>query len=223
MKELLKRSPKIYEFARFIHSLPRRTSHLYKRTVGSYKLKHSAQQPQIKIVVGSSGIFDVGWTPTDVEYLDLTKIEDWKKHFKESSIDAILSEHVWEHLTLQDGLTAAKICFQYLKPDGYLRVAVPDGYHTNKEYIDWVKVNGSGEGAYDHKVLYNHESFYNLFKEAGFQVDLLEYFDKDGSFHRNEWDVKDGKIHRTSQFDDRNKYGQLNYTSLIIDAKKITS
>jgi predicted SAM-dependent methyltransferase len=57
--------------------------------------------------------------------------DTWKFFFQESSLDAILAEHVWEHLSLNEASIAAKNCFKYLKHGGYVRVAVPDGYHPS--------------------------------------------------------------------------------------------
>ena len=141
--------------------------------------------------------------------------------FKICSLGAILSEHVWEHMSLDEGFIAAKHCFEYLKPMGYVRVAVPDGYHSNPEYIELVKVNGSGDGADDHKVLFNYETMSSLFERAGFQVKLLEYFDRNRKFNFIDWNVEKGMIHRSRRFDERNRNGELNYTSLILDAIKM--
>jgi predicted SAM-dependent methyltransferase len=192
----------------------------YKAAKGRYRLKRAAARSPLRIVVGSAGVFENGWIPTDIQYLNLLDSSDWKKYFNENSVDAILSEHVWEHLTLGEGLIAAQNCFQYLKPGGYIRVAVPDGFHPDPEYIEWVRVDGTGAGADDHKVLYNYETFRNLFEKAGFQVRLLEYFDESNKFHYNDWSVDKGLIRRSRRFDERNANGELKYTSLILDATK---
>jgi predicted SAM-dependent methyltransferase len=60
-----------------------------------------------------------------------------------------------------------------------------------------------------------------MFETVGFKVDLLEYCDENGSFHFNEWDVKQGFIYRSKRFDHRNKEGLLGFVSLIVDAKKL--
>ena len=71
-------------------------------------------------------------------------------------MDAILAEHVWEHLDCFAAIVAAQNCFKYLKPGGYIRVAVPDGWHPDKDYIDYVKPGGWGAGSDDHHVLYTY-------------------------------------------------------------------
>ena len=174
--------------------------------------------PSPRIVVGSSGVFTEGWIPTEIEILNLLRPSDWEKYFSHHVPLAILAEHVWEHLTLDEGAAAARNCFHYLQPGGHLRLAVPDGFNPDPNYREWVRPGGTGKGADDHKVLYTHESLSRLLAMAGFKVELLEYFDADGQFHFSDWDPHDGMIHRSRRFDERNRDGRLGYTSLIVDA-----
>jgi predicted SAM-dependent methyltransferase len=213
MKQILKRIPFLKNQAKKLHK------HI-NSIQGKNRLKNISTSGPIKIVIGASGSYDKGWIDTDIEYLNLLIPHHWETYFQKSSVDAILAEHVWEHLNLNDGLIAAKRCFEYLKPGGYLRVAVPDGFCSDERYINDVKPGGTGAGADDHKVLYNHETFMDLFVKAGFRVDLLEYYDSEGNFQYVNWNAEDGKIWRSKRFDDRNKDGILNYTSLILDARK---
>jgi predicted SAM-dependent methyltransferase len=174
----------------------------------------------LRIVVGGGETRVPGWIHTDVHYLNLLKREDWQKFFRQESLDAILAEHVWEHLTSEQGLTAARNCFEYLRPGGCLRLAVPDGLHPDPAYREWVRPGGSGLGADDHKILYTHATLSHLLAAAGFEVELLEYFDEGGAFHATDWNPADGMVHRTRRFDERNRDGQLRYTSLLVDARK---
>ena len=203
-----------------LNKLLKKVNSYLTETKEANRIKQSIRKHPIRIVIGASGIFEGGWTPTEIQNLNLLVPQHWNKLFKKSSIDAILAEHVWEHLTLEDGIRAAKQCYEYLKPGGYLRVAVPDGFHPDPQYLEWVKVGGTGPGATDHKVLYNHKLITESFTKAGFTVELLEYFDSDGQFHFKDWDPLGGKIHRSKRFDKRNADGQLQYTSLIVDAHK---
>lgn len=192
-----------------------------KRLAGGYRLRQRLSRSSApKIVVGTSGIYEPGWIPTDIEYLNMLREEDWRRFFPEASISAILAEHVWEHLTPEQGLLAAQNCRRFLRPGGYLRLAVPDGGNPDPNYLDQVKVNGSGSGAHDHKVLYTAATLSHLLQRAGFAVTLLEHFDADGTFHHRDWSPRDGMIHRSRRFDERNQNGRLAYTSLIIDAFK---
>ena len=186
-----------------------------------YKLKRLAKLSPLRIIIGAGGKSGEGWISTEVQCLNLLNPKHWERYFDKNSIDAILAEHVWEHLTIDEGLVAAKQCYQYLKFGGYLRVAVPDGFHQDPEYIEKVRINGTGPGADDHKVLYNYKTFSDLFERAGFKVELLEYFDSNKEFHCLDWDETKGRIGRSKKFDLRNKSGELKYTSLILDARKI--
>ena len=176
----------------------------------------------LRIIVGSGGLDYEGWISTDKDTLDIVSSKDWKRYFSRNSISAILAEHVWEHLSVKEGTIAAKHCFEYLGVGGYLRIAVPDGFHPSSYYMELVRPGGCGSGASDHKVLYNYRTLRALFESIGFHVRLLEYFDEKNEFHYNEWDWREGMIRRSLQFDERNRYGQLNYSSIIIDAIKIS-
>ncbi|MGB5819498.1 MAG: hypothetical protein WBG90_08425 [Saonia sp.] len=182
--------------------------------------KTVASSSDLKIVVGSSGVYQDGWIPSEVYFLNLLDENNWTTYFKENSINNIAAEHVWEHLTLEEGKTAAINCYKFLKKSGRLRVAVPDGFHRSEDYIDKVKPGGTGNGAHDHKVLYNYKTLGAIFSEVGFRVELLEYFNENNEFQAKEWDGKDGFVRRSSKHDKRNYDGALNYTSLIVDAIK---
>ena len=194
----------------------------YQQNLVANKIKKYSSKKDLKIVVGSGGIYEKGWMPIEFNQLDIKQKNDWERLFSKNSIDAILAEHVWEHLSLEEGMLAANHCFYYLKPGGYIRVAVPDGYHSNQEYIKWVKPEGTGDGSDDHKVLFNYITLSKVFTDVGFKIKLLEYFDENGDFHCNEWSEHDGKINRSAKHDPRNQDGQLKYTSVIIDAIKHT-
>lgn len=169
-----------------------------------------------------AGKYDLGeWVCTDIYYLDITKPKQWKRKLKWLKLDNIVSEHVWEHLSDQDTQLANKNCYNFLKPGGKLRIAVPDGYFPDAQYINHVKPGGIGPGAHDHKILYTYKTMKSRLEAAGFQVNLLEYWDEYGEFHFNDWDVNDGYINRSKRFDKRNENGDLKYTSLVVDAIKI--
>ena len=173
-----------------------------------------------KIIVGSGSTLFEGWVSTDQDILNLLIESDWLAFFNPNSLDAILAEHVWEHLTPDQAILAATHCFKFLKPGGHLRVAVPDGFHPDPSYIKWIKPGGTGPGSDDHKVLYTYDTFGKVFTSVGLDVFYCEYFDELGEFHSTEWDPTDGMIQRSQQFDSRNVGGRLRYTSIILDAKK---
>ncbi len=100
---------------------------------------------EIKLVIGAGEYNNnPGWLHTQEEELNLLDENMWQKRFDTNSITAILAEHVWEHLTYEEGRDAAKICFRYLKPTGYIRCAVPDGYFPDDSYQNIVQAGGPG-------------------------------------------------------------------------------
>lgn len=157
--------------------------------------------------------------------MNLLKKKDWGKKFHVNSLEAILAEHVWEHLSYEQGIEAAEICFEFLKPGGYIRCAVPDGFFPNEDYQTMVQVGGPGPAnhpAASHKIVHNYKTITSMFNEAGFDVILLEYCKENGAFHYNEWDEHQGFIYRSKRFDHRNENGELGFVSLIVDAIKPT-
>ncbi len=202
----------------------------------------AANQQPIRVIVGARDTQQDGWVSTDVDSLNLLVPENWAQYFRPNTIEAIMAEHVWEHLTKEQGIQAAQICYQYLQPGGYVRLAVPDGFHPNPAYLDWVRPDGVGPDADDHKLVYDYQSIQEVLTIAGFKVDLLEYFDESQQFHYREWDPQAGLIRRSKRFDPRNSPEinateshfrsflsnspangnpyNLYYTSIILDAWK---
>jgi predicted SAM-dependent methyltransferase len=236
-RRILKQLPVIRQVKRAVM----RSRRAYYRHFGRFWLRRRlAASPRKKIVIGAWSRYDSGWIPTQRDFLDLVQPSDWERHFEPDSVDAMLAEHVWEHLSPHDGLAAAKTCFKYLKPGGYLRVAVPDGLHPDPAYIELVKPDpgnvaptfGPDGNSANHKALYTYRTLRELFERAGFRVVLYEYFDEGGAFQYQGWDEKAGTIWRSTRFDPRNKRGKLAsvypgslhdylaYSSIILDAVK---
>ena len=219
----------------FLHALYRKASfvhpiyHSIRAPVSRYQLKKrvasaKSSSAPLRLIIGASRIPYAGWIPTEVYNLNMLKEEDWARHFAPGTVDALLAEHVWEHLTVEGGLRAARMCHRFLKPGGYLRVAVPDGLFPSTDYIDYVRPEGRGAPPGEHKVLYTYQTFSALFREAGFDVALLEYWDDAGTFHRADWDPEDGLIKRSARFDPRmvqcDNGDAHPFTSIILDAIK---
>jgi predicted SAM-dependent methyltransferase len=178
----------------------------------------------IKIVIGAGEyINNPSWIHTQEEELNLLDENTWQNRFDKSSLTVILAEHVWEHLTYEEGMEAAEICFKYLKPSGYIRCAVPDGCFPDESYQNIVQVGGPGpkdHAAASHKIVHNYKTLTKMFETVGYEVKLLEYCDKEGNFHQNYWDGVDGVIFRSKKYDPRNQGDKLVFPSLIIDAVK---
>lgn len=177
----------------------------------------------MKIIIGAGKTAYDGWISTQQTELNLLNPSDFQRMFSEEKPTVFLAEHVWEHMTFEEGCQAAKNCFDYLADGGYLRVAVPDANFRNDRYQNMVKIGGNGDPnhpAYTHKIVYDYRSFSQVFLQAGFEVELLEWCDENGKFHYKYWNEDDGYIGRSLRFDTRNIGGKLGMVSIILDAKK---
>lgn len=179
--------------------------------------------PPLNIILGAGDQAWGGWISTQREHLDLTSRASFEQYFGDRRADAFLCEHVWEHLTPEQGIEAARLCFDFLQPGGFLRCAVPDANFPDETYQRTVQVGGPGPAdhpAADHKIVYDVHRFRQVFEMAGFEVEPLEYCDEQGRFHYHEWDVTTGPIYRSLLLDHRNRDGKLGFVSIVLNAVK---
>ncbi len=206
-----------------------RQAYAFDRRVGRSSVTTSLIAPDfpedapLKIILGAGEQRYPGWIATQQAQLDLLRPATWEAALGERRVDALLCEHVWEHLTEAEGRAAAALCFRFLKPGGTLRCAVPDANFPDPAYQAMVQVGGPGpldHPAADHKIVYDYRLFADVFARAGFTVELLEYCDEQGRFHYHPWSPADGPIYRSLLTDHRNREGKVGFVSLILDAKK---
>ncbi len=183
---------------------------IYYRIIFRYK-------KNIKIVVGASNTKFKGWSSTDKDILDITKEDDWKKLFGKKEIDNILAEHVFEHLNEEGAKQAFINISLYLKKGGTFRFAVPDGNHPSAYLRQLIGINGKEKGAEDHKIYFSINNITKFFKEESFQVNPIEYFDKNGTFHTSEFDKKNGYIKRCS-LNNSGRYNNKEEYDLLIES-----
>jgi predicted SAM-dependent methyltransferase len=186
-----------------------------------------------KIIVGAGNTFQNGFFSLQHKHLDVRNRQQWQRVFRPNSLDTVLSEHVLEHLDLREAEGAARNIWEFLRCGGRWRIAVPDGFHTNANYLNWVSPDSRGERFLamfrekdepNHKRLWNYQTLSNFLAHHGFMIALLEWFDANGQFHRRSWNEADGKIHRRAGSGWSNFLSVITdapYTSLIVDAKKI--
>ena len=55
--------------------------------------------------------------------------------FKDDEIDVIYNSHLFEHFNKHNGINFIKECYRELKPNGILRIVVPDLEGIAKEYL----------------------------------------------------------------------------------------
>lgn len=191
-----------------------------QNALGIYRLRRTTRRAPRRVVIGPARTDDAGWAPSHRSYLNLLVEAHWLRAFRPESLDALMAEHVWEHLTAEEGAEAARRCFRYLRPGGYLRVAVPDGLSPRCDAEREARLIASGHHPVGHRVLFTYRTFSALFEAAGFRTELLEHYDEDGRFVATEWDPARGLVWRSARFDPRNRDGELQATSIILDAHR---
>ena len=96
----------------------------------------------VNVVIGAGPTSHEGWLITDLPTLDALNPVHWSYVFPRGSIDRILAEHVIEHWTEDEFRSFLRIVRPFLSERGFIRIAVPDGYHPDPSYIDYVKPGG---------------------------------------------------------------------------------
>lgn len=181
---------------------------------------------EIKIIIGSGNTFQKNWYATNEKWLDITNEHDWIKIFKKKIIISnILAEHVFEHLTYAESIKALKIINKYMTKNSRIRIAVPDGYNPDPEYIKNIDINGSGVAADDHKQLLNVDTLSEILSKSNFNPKLIEGYDVNKNLYTEKYSIEDGFVKRSRQNNDPNLEKMWGFkdskTSLIIDALKI--
>jgi predicted SAM-dependent methyltransferase len=83
----------------------------------------------------------VEYADTNVTYMNVSK--RWP--YKDNSIDIVYASHLFEHLTLKGSSFFLKESFRTLKPDGIIRIVVPDLYQIAKKYIESYETDIDGD------------------------------------------------------------------------------
>jgi predicted SAM-dependent methyltransferase len=191
-----------------------------------------SSQARMKIIVGANGTTQSGWLSLERSRLDLRDRHTWARLFRPGSIEAVLTEHVLEHLTPEEAGRAARNVHEFLRPEGYWRIAVPDANNPSKWYqlcsrpgslLHLIANVLYTPGEPFHKVFYKHCSLTSLLTGAGFVPRLLEWYDEEGRFHRENWSHSDGEVRRSfghPYVTNGQGLGGVYNTSLIVDAIK---
>ncbi len=108
--------------------------------------------------------------------------------YEEQTVDGIYSEHFFEHLSQVEGLRFLRECRRVLKPNGVIRIAMPDLDEEVRRYnsedwrgdgdmfklgFDWVSTRcemlNIGMREWGHQYLYNEEELIRITEIAGLQ------------------------------------------------------
>ena len=98
--------------------------------------------------VGCGRRFHASWTNIDLDSCD----PEVQQHditqglpFKDDSFDAVYHSHVLEHLDPRDGEALLDECFRVLKPNGVLRIVVPNLEQIATLYLNYHRQAWAGE------------------------------------------------------------------------------
>tara|TARA_B100000809_G_C14963506_1_gene468295 strand:+ start:64 stop:765 length:702 start_codon:yes stop_codon:yes gene_type:complete len=182
-------------------------------------LEEKKKNNELKIIIGASGTNQKDWISTERETFDMLKPEKWLSVVEKHSIKYILAEHVFEHLTIEEGKKSIETCLTFLKEGGNLRIAVPDAFHPSKQYREYSKPGGSGSGASDHKEFYDYRKINKILSSFTdfIQIIFLEYYDENGKLHTKNIDKEKGLIERTTNSKRILPGTNDIYSSLIVD------
>lgn len=113
---------------------------------------------ELKVQFGCGGNKLDGWQNHDSE-VDITK----RLPYEDNSVDAILLEHVWEHIDPHSALRCLDECRRILKSGGLLRLCVP--------VLDRLSADHGRDIVFGHGHLgvYTRDSVYHMMRLAGFQ------------------------------------------------------
>ena len=156
----------------------------YEKYIFKVKIKEAKKNKKpIQLIVAAGDQSRADWISSEWYVLNITEHKSWKKYFSFNEVDRILAEHVFEHFDNKQTKNCLNNIHNFLKSDGCLRIAVPDGYFPDKKYIDWVKPGGLAPGAEDHKILYNYQTL-KKFRKNKFKCKLVEFLMKTKFFYK---------------------------------------
>lgn len=155
-----------------------------------------AQLPVISFINKKLKILNFNW-PENIYLYDLTKKFPWA----DNSVDVIYSSHTLEHLSKTQGLHFLSECYRILKPNGIVRIVVPDLRSYVDKYIQgeipadklldelYVGYVSPDESPlkqklapfirFPHKCMYDTPALVRIMSEIGFQAVSKEGFDSE--------------------------------------------
>ena len=133
-----------------------------------------------KIQFGCGGNRLQGWENYDYE-VDISK----PLPFQDSVADAVLAEHVVEHVTIHQAWNFIEECFRILIPGGFLRLAVPCVskifHESDDEYYAFIAKHGWGSPTkkdavksiifnHGHQTIWEQSSLNSIVQCMGFKL-----------------------------------------------------
>jgi predicted SAM-dependent methyltransferase len=145
-------------------------------------IKQALATSPVRLHLGSGFVYKDGWV--NIDRLPVKVDVPWNLArgipFPDSTVDAILHEHLMEHLTLAHGFALARESLRVLKPGGVLRVGVPDAGHVVQSYAGnwddaWARSAPTPMIAisrlfyeHGHRTMYDGQTLQLVLRTAGF-------------------------------------------------------
>lgn len=155
-----------------------------------------AKTPGFATINKKFKIINLNWS-NDIFLCDLTKKLPWD----DDSVDIIYSSHSLEHLSKIEGRYLLRECHRLLKPNGIIRIIVPDlkviinrytqGKIAADEVLDqlYVTYNSPTDGVlkriiapfiqFPHKCMYDTPTLLRIMSEIGFEVASKQAFESE--------------------------------------------
>ncbi|MDZ8055544.1 MAG: class I SAM-dependent methyltransferase [Aulosira sp. ZfuVER01] len=155
-----------------------------------------AKLPVISQINKRFKILNLDW-PENIFLYDLRKKFPWK----DNSVDVVYSSHTLEHLSKTEGQHFLRECHRVLKPNGIIRIIVPDlrviinkyvqGEITADKLLDelYVGYDSPEDGVlksklapfirFPHKCMYDTPTLLRVMSEIGFEVASKQAFESE--------------------------------------------
>lgn len=146
-----------------------------------FVVKSTPTDKPLKLHLGCGNIKLPGFINIDCRYLpnvDLVSNVRFLKNFDNESVDLIYSSHVLEHFSRWDYISVLKRWFELLKPEGILRLAVPDfeaivnRYNKTKDLKQFIGLLYGGQDYEQnfHHIIWDFNTLTADLKSVGFLV-----------------------------------------------------
>jgi predicted SAM-dependent methyltransferase len=226
--------------------------------------RNSDQMPKIMLNLGCGQTRPTGWINTDsslnswlqripisrwvmvqlfkrvnydlnAEYMDLRNA--WR--YDDNSVDVVYGSHVFEHLSSSTATFFLSEAFRVLKPDGVIRLIVPDLYQLSKNYLD--QFNIGDQSAADTFLFWINLAQENTYpQERSLATKVINFWQDYPHQHKSMYDfISLSKMLQNKGFSNiqQSFYGESKYiaeigqventaegvASIYIEAKKLTN
>jgi predicted SAM-dependent methyltransferase len=141
----------------------------------------------------------------------------WYTNFLTEKADVFLLEHGLQYLNEHAALDFLIFCRNSLNVNGRIRIAETDWNHPKPGYINHAR-------AFKPPLRFTIDSLGDLLWRVGLACDPIEFWDDGGEFHMaaKPYTAEFGLISRSQAFDRRAKDPDILFSSLIVDAIKIS-